>query len=112
MIHLAVLQPGQGMLLDDDPTPTRPSKPRTEPVSDWPSGSIDFAHSTLGEVIATANRYSVTKIRLATPEMERLPASGVFRVNDPDRLAKLLSQLFKLEITRAPGEIILSKPGK
>jgi hypothetical protein len=33
-------------------------------------------------------------------------------VNDPDRLAKLLSQLFKLEITRAPGEIILSKPGK
>lgn len=112
MIHLAVLQPGQEMLLDDDTAPTRPSKPRTEPVSDWPSGSIDFAHSTLGEVIATANRYSVTKIRLATPEMERLPASGVFRVNDPDRLAKLLSQLFKLEITRAPGEIILSKPGK
>ena len=112
MIQLALLQPGQEMLLEDDIVSARPAKPRTEPVSDWPSGSIDFAHSTLGEVVATANRYSVTKIRLATPEMERLPASGVFRVNDPDRLAKSLALLFKLEVARAPGEIILSKPGK
>lgn len=112
MIHLAVLQPGEEMLLEDDAAPVRPPKPRTEPVSDWPSGSIDFAHSTLGEVIATANRYSVTKIRLAAPEMERLPASGVFRVDDPDRLAKSLALLFTLEVARAPGEIILSRRRK
>ena len=112
MVQLAVLQPGQEMLLEADAATARPPKPRTEPMSDWPSGSIDFAHSTLGEVVATANRYSVTKIRLATPEMERLPAAGVFRVNDPDRLANLLALLFKLEVTRAPGEIILSKRGK
>lgn len=110
-VPLAVLLPGEGVRVADD-TRSPPAPPRVEPPSDWPSGSIDFKDSTLGDVVAAANRYSTTKIRLATPDMDRIPVSGVFRVNDPDRLATSLSLLFGLNITRTPGEIILSKSKK
>lgn len=111
-VQFAVLQPGEGLRLADDTASAKPLLPRAEPSSDWPSGSIDFAHSTLGEVVAAANRYSVTKIRLAEPDLERIPVSGVFRVNDVERLALSLSLLFKLQVIRANGEIILGQTRK
>jgi len=111
-LELAELHPGEGVTF-----PTRmfrPARimPAIEPVTDWPGGSIDFAAATLGEVIDTANRYSATKIDVAYPKLRNIPVSGVFRVNDPQKLATSLALLFALRVTSGQGKIVLNRPTK
>lgn len=106
-IAIASLRPGQGVsyaIPADCRIIARP-RPDRDPASDWPTGSIDFSASTLGEVVATANRYSTTKLRLADSRMASIPVSGVFRVNDTGKLATSLSFLLNLEAIREPDQI-------
>jgi len=111
-VPVAMLQPGQGVHLVPGALPTDRPVPRADPAPNWPSGSIDFPHATLRDVVDAANRYSVRKIRLATPDLERIPVSGMFHVTDADRLAASLSSLFGLSVTHSPDEIILDRPKK
>lgn len=112
MVNVALLSPGEGVRIEDKVPRPRVTALKPEETSDWSSGSIDFGKSTLGAVVAVANRYSTTKIRLDSADLEAIPVSGVFRVTDPERLASSLSILFGLRINRQPSEIILSKPVK
>ena len=112
MVNVALLHPGEGVRIEDKGPKPRVNPLTPEETSDWSSGSIDFGKSTLGAVVAMANRYSTTKIRLDSADLEVIPVSGVFRVTDPERLASSLSILFGLRMNRQPGEITLSKPVK
>jgi transmembrane sensor len=104
----AVLRPGDEVRL------TKRDGRLARPVTDdedsthWPIGSADYSRADLGEVVTAANRYSTTKIRLSGPELSRLQVSGVFRVNEPEKLALSLAQLFGLRVVRSPNELVLA----
>lgn len=77
----------------------------------WPNAMRDFDKARLADVIAEANRYSMTRIVIKSEEVGDLRVSGSFRINDTGKLADRLAVLFGLVADRNnPGVIILRRP--
>lgn len=82
------------------------------PAALWPTGMLEFDRAALGDVVAEANRYSRTQIRLADPALGRLRVTGTFRAGDLDGLARSLAAAFGLRLERpSPGELVLLPDG-
>lgn len=76
-------------------------------VLGWTEGRLEFDGSPLSAVIAEANRYSATKLRLVDPALAGMPVSGTFKAGSNDDLAAGLVAVYDLRITNDPasGEI-------
>lgn len=59
-------------------------------VRGWTHGELVFLNRTLAELVAEMNRYSVSKLRLASPHLGRLRVSGVFHAGDQASLVQAL----------------------
>jgi transmembrane sensor len=78
--------------------------------SDWTSGMLSFEAAPLDQAVATANRYSARRIRLADPALAKLRVTGIFHAGDTPRLARALARAFSLDLTQAPGgDFLLSR---
>lgn len=97
---------GQGFS-SEQPAPYRLSADRMA----WTSGMLQFDGTPLGEVVASANRYSARKIILA-PEINQLRVTGAFRAGDVAGLARSLAEAFglKLERTRNGDFLLAPRP--
>jgi transmembrane sensor len=74
----------------------------------WRQRRVEFSSTPLGEVIAVVNRHNEVQFTISDAEVARIPLSGIFRLDDPDELARLLESGFALEVARpAPGRIVL-----
>lgn len=81
-------------------------------ASRWPSGMLDFDNATLDRVVAEANRYSRTQIRLANSSLAGLRVTGVYRAGDVTGLARSLEAALGLRLERTEGgHFLLSGSG-
>jgi transmembrane sensor len=102
------LAPGESVDFADGRARPLPN-PTTRSGSE-PGATIDLDHSRLADLVATANRHSAVQIGLGDSELGNLRASGVLRVDDPERLAAYLASVFDLTVERpAPSRILLKR---
>lgn len=106
----ATLAPGQRVLVEASAAPLAPSAAPASARA-WTTGMLAFEDSALGEVLAEANRYSVTPVAIGDPALARLRVTGAFRAGDPAGLARTLAALFRLRVAPAgDGRILLLPP--
>lgn len=90
-----------------------PISPRTvsRAESSWVSGMLSFDADRLGDVIAQANRYSITKISVADPTLNELKITGAYHIRDASTFARTLAASLDLNATsQSNGNIVLSRP--
>lgn len=77
--------------------------------SNWPTGRLSFANARLSDVIAASNRYTSTRIIIASEPVGELRVTGVFKAGDAEDLSKSLSAAFDLNVARnESGDIVLT----
>lgn len=86
-------------------------QPLAAGASQWVDGMLSFDRLPLAEVLDETNRYSSTKIRLASPDLAILRVTGTFRPLPVDALAPALAEAFGLRAERAPKGWILRRKG-
>jgi transmembrane sensor len=80
--------------------------------SQWASGSFEFESAPLGEVVALANGYSVTRLVLGDPGLAAEKVTGRFRAGDIDGLAQSLAAALDLSVATGPGpQVRLDRAG-
>ncbi|MDB5368350.1 MAG: sigma factor regulatory protein FecR [Rhodospirillales bacterium] len=105
----AVLEPGQKASYEPGlPQGRAPTIRRVDPNDElaWRSGKIVFAGTFLGAAVREFARYSPATIRLATPDLEALQVSGIYRVNDFPSFLDNLTRAFPLTWQRQPDGTI------
>ena len=101
---IAVLSSPAGAPMTVQPLPADESAGRLR----WRQRRVEFSTSPLGEVIAVVNRHNRVQFTIADPAVARIPLSGIFRIDEPDELARLLEAGFALVVDRSdPDRIIL-----
>lgn len=73
----------------------------------WLDGWLNFRGVALAEVIAEANRYSVSKLRLGDPRLANVKLNGNFRAGDNNSIAEAASALLDVRLERTGTEIVL-----
>lgn len=73
----------------------------------WPTGRLEFDRASVAAVIAEANRYATTQIRIEGDDVAALQVTGVFMAGDTERLARRLALAFDLQVEHRQGAIIL-----
>lgn len=73
----------------------------------WLDGWLNFRGVALAEVIAEANRYSVSKLRLGDPRLASVKLNGNFRAGDNNSIAEAASALLDVRLERTGTEIVL-----
>jgi transmembrane sensor len=103
------LQPGQRVAIARGDL--EEASPLVQAETKWTAGMLEFRGKPLREVIAEANRYSRTKIRLADREVGELRVSGTFRAGDTAGLARSLAVAFDIRVEHpSRGQIVLRTP--
>jgi transmembrane sensor len=87
------------------------SSAQADRLLSWRNGRLDFESEPLGKVVYEINRYSVQKIRIANPDLDRLPISGSFKVGSAKRFAEALTIVYPVKATsnQEDNEITLSR---
>lgn len=89
--------------------PTRVRNEDVERLAGWRGGLVAFDDTPLSEAVEEINRYTARPIMLADAAVGRNRVSGTFRVGEPDRFARTMSELFPVELTSSEdGRSVLS----
>lgn len=90
-------------------SPQEPVGAETAKV-DWTSGKLSFAGARLGDVVASANRYTTKQIIIGDLKIEDLKVTGIVRPGDAANLARSLAAAFSLRVTvDAAGNLRLER---
>lgn len=79
------------------------------PALTWPQEEVDYRSARLADLVTVANRSSAHPIRLADPSLAYLEVSGRFRLNNSERFADSVAQLFDLDVRKHGGEIVIAR---
>lgn len=97
----------------DAPTadaPMRVASADTEKSISWRSGVVEFSGESLADAVAEMNRYTTRPIEIADPAAAAFRVSGVFRTGEPEMFARMMTQVFPLEVQGTPdGPITLKR---
>lgn len=78
----------------------------------WRSGVVEFAGEPLGSAVAEMNRYTSRPIEIADPQVADYRVSGVFRTGEPEAFARMMTQVFPVDVEQKSGQsIVLRKRG-
>jgi transmembrane sensor len=80
-----------------------------ERVTSWRSGLLSFQDTSLHEAIAEVNRYTHRHITLADPRLGEYRVSGTFRVGEPERFARAMTQLFPVAVTSTDTGTVIKR---
>jgi transmembrane sensor len=69
----------------------------------WRSGYLDFRDAPVSQAVAEMARYGGGRITFGDSRVAQLQISGQFRVGDPVRFARALSDVYPLRVTERPG---------
>jgi len=75
----------------------------------WETHQLAYDKAPLGEVIADLNRYVVRPIRLADPELARLPFTGVLTLEGEDAMLRKLEKVLPLQHEAQAAQIIMRR---
>jgi len=76
----------------------------------WREGRLVYEDATLAEVVADANRYSKTPIRIGAPDLRELRVVATFRTTEIDRMIADLEASLPLVAERAIPDHIVLRP--
>lgn len=76
----------------------------------WRSGRLVYENATLAEVVADANRYSKTPIRIGAPDLETLRVVATFRTSEIDDMIADLEASLPLLADRATPDRVVLRP--
>lgn len=76
----------------------------------WREGRLVYEDATLAEVVADANRYSKTAIRIGAGELEELRVVATFRTAEIERMIADLEASLPLVVDRAIPDRIVLRP--
>jgi len=99
----AVLRPGQQLALGGTAATAQPAMIRSTETR-WPTGMLSFEDTRLAEVVASANRYSQTRIVIGDPAAKERRFTGTFKAGDPKQLADMIGTMFELRVERDPND--------
>jgi transmembrane sensor len=98
-----ILRPGQQLALGGTAAMAQPAAIRSSETR-WPTGMLSFEDARLAEVVASANRYSQTRIVIGDPAAEDRRFTGTFKAGDPKQLADMIGSMFDLRVERDPDD--------
>lgn len=81
-----------------------------ERLASWRSGLLSFEDTPLAEAVAEVNRYTHRPITLADPRLGEYRVSGTFRVGEPERFARFMTQLFPLALESSASGTVIKAP--
>ncbi|HEY6923722.1 MAG TPA: FecR domain-containing protein [Steroidobacteraceae bacterium] len=102
-----ILSPGERLRVHRHAPPTLDS-PSIDKVTGWMRGQLIFDHTPLLEAIAEFNRYSPSKIAVASQQVGAIPVGGIFRISDSKSFARAVAETYNLHLTIDGSEIVLS----
>jgi transmembrane sensor len=103
-----ILRPGQQLALGGNAAMAQPAAIRSSETR-WPTGMLSFEDARLAEVVASANRYSRTRIVIGDPATEGRRFTGTFKAGDPEQLADMIGKMFELRVERdADDNLVLA----
>jgi transmembrane sensor len=103
------LNPGQAVTFSSDGNRPPGIAAIALPALTWPQEDVDYRSARLADLLAVANRSSAHPIKLADPSLAYLEVSGRFRLNNPERFADSVAQLFDLDVRKHGREIVLAR---
>jgi len=107
---IEILNPGERLRVRKHSRPTLDS-PSLEKVTGWMRGQLIFDHTPLREAVAEFNRYSATKITVASPDAAAIPVGGIFRIGDSKSFARAVAETYNLQLILRGSEVVLdSRP--
>lgn len=68
----------------------------------WRRGKLIFNQRPLVEVAAEISRYRSGRVVVANPELERLPVTGVFELDDQDAMLRAIEQALPVRVLQLP----------
>lgn len=102
------LAAGEGLDIGQSTSPRTADGPNDD--LHWPEAVRDFDRIRLVDLLREANRYRMTPIVLASPNVGDLRVSGTFRLQDAQHLPDDLADILGLTVSRTTGSVTLSKP--
>jgi transmembrane sensor len=99
------LLPGQGY----DSAPATRGLLRVDDMKQsltWRAGYLEFRGETLADAVAEMNRHSRSRIVLADPSIANLSVTGRFEAGANDRFARVLAEIYGLQLTVRPDACI------
>ncbi|ALA57336.1 FecR family protein [Nitrospira moscoviensis] len=78
-------------------------------IASWRTGAVLFDGITLTQAIQELNRYRSDRITLADPALGDTRVKGIFALANLDEFFLALPTIVPVEITRRPGQIIISR---
>jgi transmembrane sensor len=100
-----LLRPGQ-QLLAREGQPDRLSSTPLQAEALWREGLVEFDDVTLAEAAATINRDSGTRLRVSDPAISQLRISGRFRLREPERFARTVTELLPVRVVQRDKDAI------
>jgi transmembrane sensor len=79
-----------------------PEKPASVTPGEWRTGRRFYVDAPLSDIVADANRYSTTPIRLADPQVGALRMTTSFRTGDVDGLVANMEATLQIQGRKAP----------
>ncbi|ALG73141.1 hypothetical protein VY88_17020 [Azospirillum thiophilum] len=68
----------------------------------WRRGKLIFNQRPLVEVAAEMSRYRPGRVVVANPDLERLPVTGVFELDDQDAMLRAIEQALPVRVLHLP----------
>jgi|SRR5579883_191502 len=83
--------------------------PHTGPqqVAAWRTGWLSYGRTPLGRIVRDINRYNVTQLVIADPQLAELQLAGAFRANDLAALVASLQDIYGIQARSAGNTIEL-----
>ena len=104
------LEPGQ-QVVTSAPTPVVATV-NVPVVTSWTTGRLIFEDTPVSVAVAEVNRYARRPIEIRDAAVAANRVSGVFDAGDVEGFVAALTDLYPLQVGRAPdGRIVLSQPG-
>lgn len=104
------LKPGEALVFAADGREWRKHASDLDFAEGWTQGDLIFNERPLSELLAEANRYTATQLRLADPALGDIRISGVFHANDQDAMLLSLQHGWGLQAIRVSDqETVLSR---
>jgi transmembrane sensor len=106
-----VLAPGQRLVFSQHAT-AAVDRPDLTRVTAWRQGRVEFDATSLADAAGEMNRYSKTRVILATADLARLRIGGVFRAGDSEEFVRIVISAFGLRADRRGRDIVLSEASR
>jgi transmembrane sensor len=106
-----VLVPGERLVFSQH-VAAAVDRPDLTRVTAWRQGRVEFDATSLADAAGEMNRYSKTRVILATADLARLRIGGVFRAGDSEEFVRIVISAFGLRADRRGRDIVLSEASR